>query len=477
MTNRCNADIAQIVGCNLGQQVKADVVPPHEHANFLTLLQRRFPMDERRQQECESWMKWSRQRFCEELLDSAPSANERQKLIMGFLESIFRVKLNFDLNDSKVEESTDPNIRDILDAHPELISNEQTDAVNILIKKILQTPTNWRGILFRAIEGIVPKLTSVNVFRYVWLAQLKHCREMIATVNLFGVSCTYLPSSRQLSTSSKKEEAASKKEEAASKKRSLSPDDSSVKQSNNAQAQKRQSKLLASLVCSECTLTPPDPVSHFVSFYVSRVLDQNIVQQRNKVEVLMDTGALAGNFVLRHVVVDLCLTSDVITSLVPVTVCSGLDNHCIDIYDSITLKLSYFCSILNNYASFGIQALILENSQLKVIVGVHTIRAFNLFHLLPKQMVLKSIPTLSAMTCSCCTSASQQVCMPCGCQPDGDFATPKGSPKANQSSQIVRPATSPTQVILPSIVFDSEKLLGHISPDDDEIDDHLNDSF
>ena len=33
-------------------------------------------MDERRQQECESWMKWSRQRFCEELLDSVPSANE-----------------------------------------------------------------------------------------------------------------------------------------------------------------------------------------------------------------------------------------------------------------------------------------------------------------------------------------------------------------------------------------------------------------
>ena len=58
---------------------------------------------------------------------------------------------------------------------------------------------------------------------------------------------------------------------------------SSVKQSNNAQAQKCQSKLLASLVYSECTLTSPDPMSHFVSFDVSRVLDQNIVQQRNKV--------------------------------------------------------------------------------------------------------------------------------------------------------------------------------------------------
>ena len=64
------------------------------------------------------------------------------------------------------------------------------------------------------------------------------------------------------------------------------------KQSNNVQAQKRRSKLLASLVRSECTLTPPDPISHFISFYVSRVHDQNIVKQRNKVEVLMDTGGV-----------------------------------------------------------------------------------------------------------------------------------------------------------------------------------------
>ena len=521
----------------------SDVVPPDEHANFLTLLQRRFPMDEAKQKECENWTKWSREKFCEELLDSVPSANEKQKLIMGFLESISRVKVNFDLNDSKVEELTDSKIRDILDAHPEITLEEQKEAVKVLVKRIPDSPVNWRGILLRPLDGAIPKLTTVNIFRFVWLAQLKQCREMIETVSLFGVTCTYLPASRQLTTTSKKEETASKK-------RSLSPDDSksklcdgcgrpghasstchfknskyfntgggaytnskayanllrdkpeytetflprdfskpsvpstsssssssSAKKSNNDQAQKRQSKILASAVCSECTLTPPDPVSHFVSLYVSRVSDQNNVTPRNKMEILMDTGSLAGNFVLRQVVVDLCLTSDVITSLIPVTVCSGLDNHCIDIYDSITLKLSYYCSILNNYASFQIQAFILENSHLKVIIGVHTIRALNLFHLLPKQMVMKSIPILSAMTCSCCVSTSQQVCMPCGCQPDGDFATPEGSQTANQSSQTVPPTTTQTQIILASIVFDSEQLLGHISPDDDEIDDHLNDSF
>jgi hypothetical protein len=50
-------------------------------------------MDEEKQKECESWTKWSRERFCIELLDSVPSENEKQKLIMGFLESISRVKV------------------------------------------------------------------------------------------------------------------------------------------------------------------------------------------------------------------------------------------------------------------------------------------------------------------------------------------------------------------------------------------------
>jgi hypothetical protein len=49
--------------------------------------------------------------------------------------------------------------------------------------------------------------------------QLKHCRELIQTVSLFGITCTYLPASRQLPTTTKIEEPASRK-------RPLSSDDS-----------------------------------------------------------------------------------------------------------------------------------------------------------------------------------------------------------------------------------------------------------
>jgi hypothetical protein len=175
-------------------------------------------MDEEKQKECESWTTWPLERFCKELLESVPSENEKQKLIMGFLESMSRVKVNFDLNDPKVEDATDKKIRDILEAHPEVTLDEQREAEKVLVKRIPDTPVNWRGILLRPIEGSIPKLTTVNKFRFVWLAQLKQCREMIETVSLFGVTCTYSPSSRQITTTSKKEEPASKK-------RSLSPDD------------------------------------------------------------------------------------------------------------------------------------------------------------------------------------------------------------------------------------------------------------
>ena len=169
-----------------------DAVPPDEHADFLMLLQRRFPMDEEKQKECESWTKWPVERFCKELLEAVPSENEKQKLIMGFLESISRLKVDFDLNDFKVEELTDKKIRDIFEAHPEVTLDEQREAVKVLVKRIPVTPVNWKGILLRPIEGSIPKFTTINKFRFVWLAQLKQCREMKQLVCLVLLALTRL---------------------------------------------------------------------------------------------------------------------------------------------------------------------------------------------------------------------------------------------------------------------------------------------
>ena len=66
--------------------------------------------------------------------------------------------------------------------------------------------------------------------------------------------------------------------------------------------------------------------------------------------------------------------------------------------------------------------------------------------------------------------------MPCGCAPEGEFATPNGSPKVNQLTQTVPPPATQTRIIHASLKLESEQLLGQVSPDD-EIDDDLKDSF
>ena len=70
-----------------------------------------------------------------------------------------------------------------------------------------------------------------------------------------------------------------------------------------------------------------------------------------------------------------------------------------------------------------------------------------------------------------------EMCMPCGCQPKGEFATPDGSQKVPLITQSLLPTTTPTHIIHASLILESEHILGRMSPDNDEIDDHLNDSF
>ena len=54
----------------------------------------------------------------------------------------------------------------------------------------------------RKIEGEVPVLDCVEAFRFVWLKQLKLCREYIAIANLMGGTFVYNTSSKQYTAQS-----------------------------------------------------------------------------------------------------------------------------------------------------------------------------------------------------------------------------------------------------------------------------------
>ena len=86
---------------------------------------------------------------------------------------ISRVMINFDLQDVSLENETDKILDEICEVHPEVSKEVQLAAVLGIKKKLSKYPTNWQSILTRKIDGEVPKLNTIEQFRFVWLQQLK----------------------------------------------------------------------------------------------------------------------------------------------------------------------------------------------------------------------------------------------------------------------------------------------------------------
>ena len=214
---------------------------------------------------------------------------------------------------------------------------------------------------------------------------------------------------------------------------------------------------------------------HLIPFFISHISQQTSLEEKNRVFTLLDTGSIASNFIARRVINNLNLTQHVSkSSKKACKVCSGLDNHCYEISETIDLKLSYFCPDLNNYSSFQITAYVLEQTQIDLIVGRKIIRDLDLFSIFPDQ--IKS-STSSRPTPIKGVSTSEDVVMTCGCQPEETLQTSKGTPKDLSLTQMKDPAVTQTHVILASLIQESEQLFGVVPPDEDEIDDSLNDSF
>ena len=88
-------------------------------------------MDEEREK-CVNWMTWSVKVLCENLLLAVPDISTTQSICLGFVETMSRVRVNFDLQDPSLEEETDTLIQKILSAHqPHDITDAQMkQAVN-----------------------------------------------------------------------------------------------------------------------------------------------------------------------------------------------------------------------------------------------------------------------------------------------------------------------------------------------------------
>ena len=185
---------------------------------------------------------------------------------------------------------------------------------------------------------------------------------------------------------------------------------------------------------------------------------------RNDVQTLLDTGNLACDC-LAQSVVDRLLFQPYVVTTNSKKICSGLDNSCYEVSDSIALTVVYYNETLNNYADFQINALILKNSPVELLISRDTIVKFGLFKNIPSQL----LPTIPI---------SENVCTSCVNQSKGESRPSLDNSKGvHFPSQNMTPVFNPKRGILASLVIQSEQLAAEALPDDDEIDHNKHDTF
>ena len=211
---------------------------------------------------------------------------------------------------------------------------------------------------------------------------------------------------------------------------------------------KSKSKLMTSLNLKSTT-------SDFLTVSFTPLSIQGM-QRSVSGEALLDTGCLAGDFISERIVDNNNLRFLVKNSINTYTVCSGLDNQCYDIRNSIPLRVSFLNEAINNSDTFDINAIILKDTPIDLIIGRETIKKNQLFQKIPSQLDV----SITEDTFS--DHAKKQ----CGCQPNGDLQPQLSSPTVAQTSRL-----------LASLHLESEQLLGIPLPDDDDIDHDKTDTF
>ena len=131
------------------------------------------------------------------------------------------------------------------------------------------------------------------------------------------------------------------------------------------------------------SLSPSSPKidSNLLSVTLSSLT--KLTSVRARVEALLDTGSLAGDFISEKTVNKFNFTP--IQTNSKLQVCSGLDNTCYNVDTKIDLCVTFYNELLNNDDTFDISAIILKETPIDIIIGRDTIRKYQLFDKIPSQ--------------------------------------------------------------------------------------------
>ena len=115
-------------------------------------------------------------------------------------------------------------------------------------------------------------------------------------------------------------------------------------------------------------------------------------------EALLDTGSLAGNFINRNILTQLRATHMLRKTNDTILVCSGLDNTCLE--SNVMLDVTLEFDINHNTYAIDISVRITNDSPLDCILGIDTLKKFNIVQLVPhfflsKEAIAKLVTRLN----------------------------------------------------------------------------------
>ena len=188
---------------------------------------------------------------------------------------------------------------------------------------------------------------------------------------------------------------------------------------------------------------------------------------------MLDSGSLAGDFIVKRVVSQLKLEHHIVTNKSR-RVYSGVDSKCYDISNTLALYVFYSNELLKNVAYFKINAIILEFSHIvEKGEGRKTIKKFDFFNQVPSQLNdFDEIPITAVI------KPLESVKISRDCQPRVALLPTQSITKGfRHLSQVKSSTVSQTRGIVAPLVLEVEHLLGAPIPDDDEIVHEKGDTF
>ena len=456
----------------------------------------------------------------------------------SFNELIAKLPVHFDLEDPTFELTLDDKLQAICANFPDVTKQMEYTAAKLLISRLPEQPINWQAILFREFGTRKVIIETVSDFRFVWKAQLERLRNQaqdmrdIGWVLVGNENTKHIPDKpiRKRLYSSTSEQAQPVKVKKLDEKLLCTgcgrPNHNvetcrfkGTKFFNSTQTPYKLSTTYAFLrhIYPTATVAPsqhtmdnlpthrvattapspsskekkphqkgmiiPDSVyfttitsknedTNYLPVAVSHV-SQSLEPPRNEIKALLDTGSLAGDFIAQRCVLNLKLESHIITSKRKI-VCSGLDNKCYDISNSLALRIFYFCEKLNKIAHIDITAIILDSSPIDLILGRNTIKLHQLFEQVPSQLQLQLIDSASQRLAGLVPDKVKNVC---DCiSHEGSQPTVEPQKVTFQSHDDLLTATK-TQHFLASLVMQTEILSTVVTVAENEIETHESPTF